>query len=110
MARIVAVHGVGQQLLGEEVLGSVWRPALRDGLRRAGIAEAELPGDTEIAMAFYGDLFRGRGTKGLGDLPYEPADVEEGWERQMLEAWWRAAAETDAQVPGPDAATKLGVP
>lgn len=110
MPRIVAVHGVGQQLRGEEVLGSSWRPSLRDGLRRAGVSEGDLPLDPDIAIAFYGDLFRGRGAKSSGDPQYEAADVGKGWETEMLEAWWHAAATTDPKVPGPDGSTKASTP
>lgn len=110
MPEIVAVHGVGQQLRGEDVLGSSWRPSLRDGLRRAGVEDGGLPGDSDIAIAFYGDLFRGRATKASADPPYEAADVEKGWETEMLEAWWHAAAASDPRVPGPDGSTKAGTP
>jgi len=110
MPKIVAVHGVGQQLWGEEVLAAAWRPALRDGMLRAGVARTALPADADLAIAFYGDLFRGGATKGSGDPPFEPADVEADWEARMLEAWWRAAAACDPQVPGPDAATKGRTP
>jgi pimeloyl-ACP methyl ester carboxylesterase len=33
-ARVVVVHGIGQQLEGEDTLLQVWLPGLRDGLRR----------------------------------------------------------------------------
>jgi hypothetical protein len=51
MARIVYVHGVGKQLLGEQSLLRDWGPALADGLTRA--EAAPVPAD-EVAMAFYG--------------------------------------------------------
>jgi hypothetical protein len=37
MAKIVGVHGVAQQLFGEETLRSQWLPALRDGLNRVNV-------------------------------------------------------------------------
>ena len=44
VARVVCVHGVGQQLKGEDSLAGEWALALRDGMRRAGCAESRLPG------------------------------------------------------------------
>jgi hypothetical protein len=35
VALIVCVHGVGQQLLGEENVGDPWRRSLHDGLLNA---------------------------------------------------------------------------
>jgi hypothetical protein len=65
MARIVAVHGIAQQFRGEHTLAAEWLPALRDGLNRAG---AKLERDDDLAMVFYGDLFRPHG-KALSDAP-----------------------------------------
>jgi hypothetical protein len=103
MARIVAVHGIGQQLKGPHTLVETWLPAMRDGLQLAG---AVVPAAEDLACAFYGDLFRRPGTKGVGEPWYRAADVEQGFERELLAAWWREAAATEAQVPGPDAKTK----
>lgn len=106
MARVVAVHGIGQQLLGEESLLTTWWPAMADGLRRAGADGVVSRSD--IAMAFYGDVFRPPGeVLAVGDPTYTAADVEEGLERELLEAWWRAAAQSDPAVVPPDAADTL---
>jgi hypothetical protein len=107
MARIVAVHGIGQQLKGPHTLKDAWLPAMRDGLALAGAA---VPAAEDLVCAFYGDLFRRRGTKGVGEPPYRAGDVEEGFERELLAAWWQEAAATEPQVPGPDARTKLRTP
>ncbi|MGW2372005.1 hypothetical protein [Kitasatospora sp. NPDC001683] len=97
---------MGQQVLGENRLRAAWWPALSDGLRRAG-AEGLVP-EADLAMAFYGDLFRPAGQMlAVGDLPYTAEDVEEGFERELLAAWWRAAAETDPDVVPPDAQDTL---
>jgi hypothetical protein len=104
VARIVAVHGIGQQLKGRHTLKAVWLPAMRDGLERAG---APIPADEDLTCAFYGDLFR---TKGLGDPPYTARDVADGFEQELLERWWRSAAVTELQVPGPEDQTKLRTP
>lgn len=101
MARVVAVHGVGQQLAGEETLLTAWRPAMSDGLRRAG-ATGMVP-RSDVTMAFYGDVFRPAGELlAAGDPSWTAADVEEGFERELLAAWWRAAAESDPAVAPPD--------
>jgi hypothetical protein len=104
MARIVGVHGIGQQLKGRQTLKAVWLPAMRDGLERA---HALTPADEDVACAFYGDLFR---TKGLGGPPYNARDVTDGFEQELLAAWWRSAAAAEPQVPGPDDKTKLRTP
>src|SRR5215472_4029645 len=90
MARIVGVHGIGQQVRGPEVLRDCWAPALHDGVVLSG---AEPPDEGDLVIAFYGDLFRGQGGKAVGAGPqYEAVDVEDGFETELLEAWWRAAA------------------
>jgi hypothetical protein len=107
MAQIVAVHGIGQQLEGPHTLKETWLPAMRDGLSLAG---AGLPRVDDLVCAFYGDLFRRTGTKGVGEPSYRAGDVEEGFERELLAAWWEEAAATEIQVRGPDARTKLRTP
>ncbi|MFI5681546.1 lipase family protein [Streptomyces cellulosae] len=108
MARVVGVHGVGKQLLGEESLLKDWRPALRDGLRRFGGPELAR-GD--LAMGFYGDLFRPQGqTLAVGDALYGAADVEDGFEQDLLFTWWRAAAAVDEGVVPPDGDTLARTP
>lgn len=54
MARIVAVHGAFNELWGPHEIASRWVPAIRDGLWHHGVAVE--PDD--IAVCFYGDLFR----------------------------------------------------
>jgi hypothetical protein len=54
MARIVAVHGIGQQRKGPNSLHREWFAELRDGV---GFAGAELQ-ESDLACAFYGDIFR----------------------------------------------------
>jgi hypothetical protein len=101
MARIVCVHGVGKQLAGEQSLLKDWYPALCDGLTSASSAPVSRD---EVAMAFYGDLFRPPGQwLAVGDPMYTAADVESGWEQDLLCAWWQAAATADDRVAPPDA-------
>lgn len=108
MARVVCVHGVGQQLGGEESLLGSWRPALHDGLRRVG--SHQLPYG-EVAMAFYGDLFRLPGQPlAVGEPRYTADDVGEGFETELLLGWWEAVAEVDAAVVPPGADTLVRTP
>lgn len=104
---IVCVHGIGQELKGEDSILNDWIPALRDGIRRAN---GQPPTPDRIAMAFYGDLFRKKGTKSLAIPPYDERDVDNEWEKQLLEAWWAGAARVDKSVPGPMDQTKLRTP
>ncbi|GGY71153.1 hypothetical protein [Streptomyces xanthochromogenes] len=80
MARVVAVHGIGKQTLGEDTLRKEWLPALNDGLARTG---ADRLAEPDVAMAFYGDLFRPQGEfLAVGDPAYTAADVAEGFEQE----------------------------
>ncbi|MFI0960635.1 hypothetical protein ACH4S8_04315 [Streptomyces sp. NPDC021080] len=109
MARVVGVHGVGKQTLGEETLRRQWLPALNDGLTHAGSADRLATADMEVG--FYGDLFRPEGEfLAVGDPPYTSADVAEGLERDLLLAWWQAAAESDPGVVSPGADTLVSTP
>lgn len=109
MSRIVGIHGVAQQVRGPEVLRALWAPALRDGVFLSG---AEPPDEADLEIAFYGDLFRAEGGKAAGGPPYTATDVEEGFERELLEAWWAEAAASDDAVPWPGktSKTKLRTP
>ncbi|MFF4589382.1 hypothetical protein [Streptomyces sp. NPDC001388] len=109
MARVVCVHGIGQQHTGERELHRSWHPALADGLIRAGAA-ATLGAD-DVRCVFYGDLFRPPGrTLALGDPPLEASDVAEGLETELLLQWWAEAARTDTTVLPPDARTLARTP
>ncbi|WP_246102598.1 hypothetical protein [Streptomyces piniterrae] len=109
MPRVVGVHGIGKQLLGEGTLLKEWQPAMADGLRRAGVGDAV--SELDLAMAFYGDLFRPAGQYlAVGDPRFTAADVDEGFEQELLLAWWRAAAETDPGVVPPGADTLVATP
>lgn len=109
MALVVGVHGIAQQFEGEETMG--WLPALRGGLRRAGWEKQDLPGDDDLEVGFWGDLFRQPGSKSLGGAPLTASDVgPDGVDGQLLKEWWLAAAEVDDAVAGPDAGTKAGTP
>ena len=110
VARVVCVHGIGQQLKGEDSLAVEWSSALCDGMRRAGCAEAELPAAGDVRCVFYGDVFRPAGRRlAVGDPWLTAADATE-FDREMLAAWWRGAAESDPRVVDPGARTLARTP
>jgi hypothetical protein len=110
MARVLCVHGVAQQAKGEDSLRGEWAGALRDGIRRSGCAEAELPQEDDIRCSFYGDLFRPAGRMlAVGDPWLRAADATE-FDQELLLAWWRAAAESDPRVVHPDSRTLARTP
>ncbi|RSM68961.1 hypothetical protein DL991_40870 [Amycolatopsis sp. WAC 01375] len=106
---MVCVHGVGKQVAGEQSLLQAWTPAVLDGLARADHGDAASPAD--VVMAFYGDLFRPAGELlAVGDPKFTAADVEPGWEQELLLAWWQEAARVDPKVAPPEADTLVRVP
>jgi hypothetical protein len=98
MAKVIAVHGIANQFLGEQQIRTHWLPALKDGLTRAGYS---LANDEEFTCAFYGDLFRHNDkSKSLGGY-FDASDIDEEWEKEMLAAWWEEAAKVDPAVSPP---------
>ncbi|MEE1749270.1 hypothetical protein [Streptomyces sp. JV184] len=107
MTRVVLIHGIAQQVRGPETLLADWYPALSDGAALAGGARLDR---NEVSMAFYGDLFRLAGHRGLGQPELDAFDVQDGLECSLLLQWWASAAEQEARVAGPSAATRLRTP
>ncbi|WUV94192.1 antibiotic ABC transporter ATP-binding protein [Streptomyces canus] len=99
MARVVVVHGIGQEFLGPESMGRDVGPALRDSVRLAGGPRLK---PEDVACAFYGNLYFEEGTRSLDIPPWDETDVDEGLEVELLEAWWDQAARVDPEVLGPD--------
>ncbi len=110
MARVLCIHGVGQQLTGEDSLAGEWTLALRDGMRRAGCDEAQLPRAGEIRCVFYGNVFRPAGRQLSVWDPWLTSDDATKFDQELLVAWWRAAAESDPRVIHPDARTLARTP
>ncbi|MFF9843905.1 antibiotic ABC transporter ATP-binding protein [Streptomyces sp. NPDC013740] len=102
MARVVVVHGIGQEFLGPEQMHRDVVPALRDGVLLAG---SPPPAAEDVVCAFYGDLFTEPGTRADDLPPWDEWDVEEGLEAELLDAW-RQAAEDPAESSTEAVATR----
>lgn len=103
MATIVGIHGIAQQFQGRHSLGMVWYDALRDGLAAAGYRPtAELLEPSDVAVVFFGDLFRPPGTMAVQEPPFSAADIQPGLERDLLTVFYQAAVAEDRPpgVPG----------
>ena len=108
MARVLCLHGIGQQYAGERELHASWYPAAGDGLTRAGAAPLT---PSDLSCVFYGDLFRPPGrTLSLLAPPLDASDVTDGYETELLLALWAEAARTDDAVVPPDARTLARAP
>jgi hypothetical protein len=101
MAKIVAVHGIGQQFSGDAIIHREWWPALISGLHLAG---SDLKDEQEIDCAFYGHMFRKPGSLAFTDS-YRTEDVGPA-EAELLNLLWQAAVEVEPQlVPSPSSYT-----
>jgi hypothetical protein len=98
MARVVVVHGVGQQIEGSLTLHDRFFSALAEGMSRVG--GSVQPDD--VVFASYGDFFRPLGEVLAYGPAFGPQDVEAGYETELLRALWQRAAETDPRVVPPD--------
>ena len=106
VARVVCVHGVGQQRETAETLHAVWAPSLCGGV---GLGGGQLAA-ADVRCAFYGDLFRPPGRRlAPGDPPIQPAELDP-FEQELLAGWWAEAGRTDPAVVAPDARTLARVP
>jgi hypothetical protein len=93
MAKIVAVHGIGQQFKGEATIHREWWPALVDGLNRV---KAKPDGPEDLDCAFYGNLFRKPGALAFtGSYTAQDVGPEEA---ELLDQLWAAAAEAEPQA------------
>jgi hypothetical protein len=98
-ARVVVVHGIGQQLSGAESLRAKVVPPLLDGVALAagGSDRASLAAD-QVVCAFYGNLFRSAGEVLSPEPYYDAADISDGFELDLLLQWWEHAAAIDDGV------------
>lgn len=109
-ARVVAVHGLGQQMQGPQKLRRQWLPALQDGLEAAGADP--LKSDGELAVAFYGDLFRPPAVTEPSTPPEEDSSLEkeDAALAQELLPMWRAAAAEQGTSEEQETTSKRGSP
>lgn len=108
MARVVIVHGIGQQYLGPRVMQGSLAAAVADGVQLAtGKALLDV---SEVAIAFYGDWFRPPGSKGEEYLTAD--DITDDYEVRLLMKIWEAAADREPdRVESPGTAdSKVPVP
>ncbi|WP_029112827.1 hypothetical protein [Mycobacterium sp. URHB0044] len=117
MARINGIHGIAQQFRGPNSLREVWFPALTDGLIVSGQRDIAAKLDVDdLAVSFYGDLFRPKAALGAEYPPYKPKDLSSPDEREFLEALYDSASAEDPELlppegalgPGRDAVKKIG--
>jgi hypothetical protein len=90
MAKVVAVHGIGQQFKSDAIIHREWWPAFLGGLHLAGF---DLIDPREFVCPFYGHCFR-RSRTLSSDTLYHVDDVQEE-EAEWLENLWDAAAELE---------------
>jgi pimeloyl-ACP methyl ester carboxylesterase len=102
MPKIVCVHGIAQEYEAAETLLEVWAPALLGGI---GLAGGRLNRE-EVAIAFYGDLFRPSG-KGDGIPSFVPGDIEAGLETELLATWAGVACGDEESGPSKGGAASL---
>ncbi|MDG9674476.1 hypothetical protein [Micromonospora sp. DH14] len=100
MPLIVGVHGIGHQYANAGTMQQAWLPAVRH----------LLPGSTDLACAFYGNLFRPPGRLLGGTAVDVGGVVESEYESELLRAWWREASVVDAAVVPPEARTLARTP
>jgi hypothetical protein len=97
VARIVVVHGIGQQTEGGLTLHDRLFPALQQGVVRA--AGSVQPDD--VAFASYGEFFRPE-AEVLSPAPaFGARDVDEDYEARLLLALWERGAAADPRVVPP---------
>lgn len=99
MAGIVGIHGIAQQFRGGYQLGDAWYQSIRDGLVAAGHQPAAAAlADTDVRVAFFGDLFRRPGSMAAGGPSVSAKDIQPGLERELLRTFYRAAVDQDPSL------------
>jgi hypothetical protein len=96
LSKVILVHGVGQQYLGAESLKAACAPAMRDGVSLAG---GQLSAE-DIAVPFFGDLFRPPG-RAVGMPDYDASDIVHEYERDLLALWWTQAEHGSSRARTP---------
>lgn len=107
MTTVVLIHGIGQQFKGPQTLLAEWYPAMCDGMRLAG---SQLAAAAETSVAFYGDIFRRSGGRGLDGPFLDASDVTDLLDEEWLRVWWVEAARQESAVPGPISTGRIRTP
>ncbi|GAA1987150.1 hypothetical protein [Amycolatopsis minnesotensis] len=118
MARIVLVHGIAQEQRSADALEAEWLPSVAGGVRLAGGAaladrlwRANLPGDLETRMAFYGDVFLRSGQQGGDDeLSGAEAELAEALALEWLTRGAESSRESDRRRAASELAALAGQP
>jgi hypothetical protein len=109
MPRVLGVHGIGQQYRSGPELTRGWWEALRGGLEVAGFRPtADNLAETDVRVAFFGNLFRPKEPMAGGEPPYTAADLQPGPERDLLQTWYEAALAQDPSLGPPAGAMGAG--
>jgi len=105
MARIVLIHGIGQQSSNPAAQVAVWLPSLVKGVLLGGAANAgrvaaglasAAHDEESVAMAFYGDLFLADGVQ--GEEPAVDAETLAVADSLAVALLRRAAAQEEARL------------
>lgn len=109
MPRILGIHGIAQQYKSGPELTGPWWLGLRGGLEAAEAREAaDNLTESDVRVAFFGDLFRPAGVMAGGGPPYTAADVTPGPERDLLEQWYFEAVAREPALAPPEGSMEAG--
>lgn len=97
MSKILAIHGIGQQMRGAHTLRSAWFDALRDGLHE--VSDIALATD-DFNVVGYGPVYRPAGARGVAGVI--DADQLCDAEIALLQAWSMAAAQLSRESKNRD--------
>lgn len=109
MGKILGIHGIAQQYKGGPQLSNLWVLAIRGGLEAAGHREtADRLGADEMRVAYFGDLFRPKGSMAGSEAPYIATDLRPGPERDLLETWYLQTVEHAPELGTPEGSMGVG--
>jgi hypothetical protein len=107
MVRVVGIHGIAQQYQSGPQRTDEWLPALRGGLEVAGFRPvADQFTETDLRVAFFGDLFRRPGSMAGGEPRYSERDLGPA-DEELLTVLYQEAVAQDPTV-GPQVGAMAG--
>jgi hypothetical protein len=111
MARIVGIHGIGQQYQSGPQRTHEWLLALRGGLEAARYRPlADQLTETDLRVAFFGDLFRPlEAMPGDDAPPYSEKDLDPA-DEELLAVLYQEAVAQDPAIGPPEGALVGRVP